>query len=204
MESAPTPRMGTTPVEDALGALGRVRTSADLLTYGAAWPGRLAIIVELPAGQASQSRWTAGAEVQVSISSPAGEAVATARGRIEPAARGVLIHVPVDQSAGGPWRVAVRVDGGAERLEDRFEISPMPDGPIGPPLLFRALASPQSPARPAADPQFLRTERLHVDWPARAPVDRHDARGTRPERQAVGAVGARGRATVRWTDGIGG
>jgi hypothetical protein len=52
----------------------------------------------------------------------------------------------------------------------------MPDGPIGPPIIYRATPSLQSPVRPAADPQFFRTERLHVEWPARETLDRREAR----------------------------
>jgi hypothetical protein len=176
LESAPAPRTGATPVEEALGALGRLRTSAEVHTYGAAWPGRLAIAVELPGGQASQARWASGADVQVSVSDQAGDVIGSARGRIEPPARGVLLHLPTARPSAGPWRALVRVGAGADALDDRLEIGRIVDGPIGAPLLFRALPALQSPLRPAADLQFLRSERLHVEWPVRAPLDRKEAR----------------------------
>jgi hypothetical protein len=176
MESAPAPRTGATPVEDALSALGRLRSSAELYAYGAAWPGRLAIAVELPGGQAAQSRWASGADVQVSVSNRTGDVVGTVAGRIEPPARGVLLHLPADRPSAGPWRALVRVGGAADALDDHLEIAAMVDGPIGAPLLFRALPALHSPLRPVADLQFLRSERLHVEWPVRAAVDRKEAR----------------------------
>ena len=44
------------------------------------------------------------------------------------------------------------------------------------PLLFRATPAAQSPLRPAADFQFWRTERLHIEWPAKGPLDRREAK----------------------------
>ncbi len=175
-ESAPPPRAGTTPVEDALGVLGRLRPAADLFTYGAAWPGRLALVVELPSGQVGQGRWAGGVDVLVSVAGASGEALGTARGRIEPSTRSVLLNVPLASSAAGPWRASIRVGEGADRLEDRVEVSPGPDGAIGAPLIFRAGPSPQTPVRPAADPQFFRTERIQVEWPVREAVDKREAR----------------------------
>jgi VWFA-related protein len=171
LDSAPAPRVGTTPVEDALSALGRLRSSAELYTYGAAWPGRLAVAVELAGGQAAQARWAAGADVQVSVSDLAGDVIGSARGRIEPPARGVLLHVPTDPSSAGPWRAIVRVGRGADILDDRLEIGAVADGALGAPLLFRALPSALSPLRPAANLQFFRSERLHVEWPVRAALE---------------------------------
>ncbi|HYN07875.1 MAG TPA: VWA domain-containing protein [Vicinamibacterales bacterium] len=173
-ESAPPPRTGSTPVENALGALGRVRASAELFTYGAAWPGRLAVVAELPAGP--QAKWANGADVAVSVTSASGAAVGTARGRIEPPTRGTLLHVPLTEPSTGPWQVRVRVGSGADAVDDRLDIGLLPDGPIGPPILYRATPSPQSPMRPAADLQFFRTERLHVEWPSREMLDRREAR----------------------------
>jgi VWFA-related protein len=173
-ESAPaaTARTGPTPVEDALGALGRVRTSAELFTYGAAWPGRLAVVAELPGAQ--PGRWATGADVAISATDASGAAVATARGRIEPPARGLLLHIPVTST--GPWQVRVRVGTGADAVDDRIEIGRVTDSAIGPPILYRATPSPQSPVRPAADLQFFRTERLHIEWPVREALDRSEAR----------------------------
>jgi VWFA-related protein len=173
-ESAPPVRTGTSPVEDALGALGRLRPSAELFTYGAAWPGRLAVVAELPS--TPQAKWASGADVSVSVTSTSGAAVGTARGHIEPSTRGVRVDVPIAEPSTGPWQVRVRIGTGADALDDRLQIAAMPDGPIGPPIVYRATPSPQSPVRPAADPQFFRTERLHVEWPVRETLDRREAR----------------------------
>jgi VWFA-related protein len=171
--SAPS-RPGSSEVEQALGALGRLRPSADLFTYGVAWPGRLAIAVELPAQSAP--RWTSGAEVQATVTTVTGESVGTVRGRIEPSTRAVLLSVPLGQPPAAPWRVAVRVDGGGGRLDDRLDVGAPASDAVGQPLLFRATPSPQSPLRPAADRQFFRTERLHVEWPVIQTLDSQEAR----------------------------
>jgi VWFA-related protein len=173
-EAAPAPRAGSTAIEDALGVLGRVRSSAELFAYGVAWPGRLAVAVELPAQTAS--RWASGADVEVTATTVSGQAAGSARGRIERPYRGALLQVPLSGPTGGPWRVTVSVNGSEGRLGDRLEIGPIPATAVGQPLLFRAAPSPQAPLRPAADRQFFRTERLHVEWPVIEPVDRHEAR----------------------------
>ena len=173
-ENAPAPHAGSTAIEDALGALGRVRPSAELFAYGVAWPGRLTVAVELPTQTAA--RWANGADVEVTVTTADGEAAGSARGRIERPYRGALLQVPLTASTGGPWRVTVSVSGSEGRLGDRLEIAPMSASAVGQPLLFRAAPSPQAPLRPAADRQFFRTERLHVEWPVIEPVDRHEAR----------------------------
>lgn len=173
-ENAPAPRAGSTAIEDALGALGRVRPSAELFAYGVAWPGRLAVAVELPAQTAS--RWASGADVEVTVTTVSGQAAGSARGRIERPYRGALLQVPLSGPSGGPWRVTVSVNGSEGRLGDRLEIGPMPATAVGQPLLFRAAPSPLAPLRPSADRQFFRTERLHVEWPVIEPVNRHEAR----------------------------
>jgi hypothetical protein len=61
-------------------------------------------------------------------------------------------------------------------LTDRVEIAGAPVAVVGEPILFRATPAPQSPLRPAADSQFYRTERVHVEWPALAPLDQRVAR----------------------------
>src|SRR5262245_29582220 len=64
-ENAPAARAGSMAIEDALGVLDRVRPSAEIFTSGVAWPGRLAIGVELPAQVAA--RWANGADVEVTV-----------------------------------------------------------------------------------------------------------------------------------------
>ena len=171
VDSAPSPRTGTTAVEDALGALGRARPDAEVFTYGVARPDHLAVVVELPNTQAAQKKWAAGADIQITL---AGATDVTARGRIEPSARATLIRVPRDTA--GPWKLAIRLGGGVDRVEDHLEVGAPPDGPLGQPVLFRGRPPAQSPVLPAADLQFLRAERLHVEWPVSGPLDRREAR----------------------------
>jgi VWFA-related protein len=172
-DSPPPPRIGTTAVEDALGALGRLRPDAELFTYGVARPDHLAVVVELPGTQAAQARWVKGADVHVTI---AGETEVGGRGRIEPPGRSTLIRVPIGGSPTGPWRLNVRLGAGAGRVEDLLEISAPSDGPVGQPILFRGRPPATSPVLPAADLKFSRADRLHIEWPLTAPLDRRDAR----------------------------
>jgi hypothetical protein len=52
-----------------------------------------------------------------------------------------------------------------------------PEGVVlGDPLLFRATTSLRAPLRPAADRQFRRTERAHVEWPVLRALDQRTAR----------------------------
>jgi hypothetical protein len=61
-------------------------------------------------------------------------------------------------------------------LTDRVEIIPSPPGVLGEPIISRAAPAPVSPLRPVADYQFWRTERVHVEWPVRGPLDRRQGR----------------------------
>ena len=47
---------------------------------------------------------------------------------------------------------------------------------LGAPIVSRGTPALRSPLLPAADLQFRRTERAHIEWPLRAAIDRRDAR----------------------------
>ena len=179
--SAPTPSAnvpaGPSPLNDALGALERVRSTSDFYTYGAADPKELRIVTEIASELAGGGKWAQGADVQVVVTGPNGEAIGTASGKIELAARGALLRVPVTSETTGPWRVAVKIASGNDALEDRVSIEGVPAGPLlGVPIVYRAAPGPRSPIRPVADFQFRRTERVHIEFPILKPLDQRQAR----------------------------
>jgi VWFA-related protein len=170
--ASPAPA-GPTP-QSALGDLARLRPTAAMLAHGAASAGEVTVVAELVASTVEVGRWKSGGDVEVSVSNSAGENAGSGSGRIEAGARATLLHVPV--KGAGPWTASVRLRAaGEEEQVDRVTI-PVPSGLLGEPLAYRATPAPASPLRPVGAFQFRRTERIHVDWPILAPLDRRDAR----------------------------
>jgi VWFA-related protein len=164
-------------VADALNALGRLRSSADLFIYGVARVGRLAVVAEIPGAQMEAGKFGQGADVQVTVTGENGEALAPVNGHIDAASRGALVAVPLPAGSSGPWRVNVRVSAGADRLEDRASVDPpSPTVLLSAPVLYRAAPGPRAPIQPVADFLFRRTERVHVEWPILKALDQRQAR----------------------------
>jgi VWFA-related protein len=165
------------PVADALNALARLRPSAELFVYGARRAADLALVAEIPSARIESGQWAQGGDVEADVTGPSGESLGTAKGRIEPTARGAVLAVPLPAGAAGPWRVNVKVSAGTERLEEGATIESAAAGPLlGEPIAYRAAPGPRSPIRPVADFQFRRTERVHVEWPVKKPLDQRQAR----------------------------
>jgi hypothetical protein len=164
---APEPRPEGTPapvppmsagLDRALGALARLRPDARLFTRTVVEADAVAVAAEL----ASASWAPKGAVVQATITAASGESTSGA-GRIEAGLRGVALRLP-RPGAPGPYRVSVRVEGGAERLLDEAEATSTADPMLGSPVVFRATPSARSPLMAVADMQFRRTERVHLEW----------------------------------------
>ena len=153
----------------ALARLATARPEAPLFTYAVASSAGLNLVVELASRHLTLGRWTQGGDVDATVTTAAGEAL-DVRGSIAPGARGALLHVPVS-SASGPWRVAVRITNGNDRLEDRVVIPREPWSLIGPPMLYRATTAPRAPRLPVADFTFRAIERMLVEWPAAEAID---------------------------------
>jgi hypothetical protein len=162
-------------ITDALGVLSRLRTTADLFTYGVVGPTDLGIIVEIPSAQVGTAAWDKGADMQVTVADATGAAGPPSTARIEAGARSTLVRMPRPSGA-GPYRVNVKVAIPGTVLTDRIDLTERAGGVLGEPLLFRATPAAQSPLRPAADFQFWRTERLHIEWPVKGPLDRREAK----------------------------
>jgi hypothetical protein len=168
------PEPGAAEVEEAFGALSRLRLDAPLFTYAVIADQQAAIVVELTPSQALKA--SSATPVQVEVSKADGTAVGKADGEIAPATRGTVVRVPLGFDLDGPWRANIVVGTGRDRLQDSIEVGEGSGVLIGDPVVFRATPSPRSPLIPAADFQFRRTERVHVEWARLAELDRREAR----------------------------
>ena len=82
---------------------------------------------------------------------------------IDPGLRATTVVLPA-VAAGGPLVINVRVADGRGSALERIEAALDPSAWPPRPAIFRATPSPRSPLWPAAEPQFRRTERLHLEW----------------------------------------
>ena len=166
---------GTTALNDALSQLARIRRDAALHAYGSQDDNDLLVVAELGASAFGTAEWNAGAEVQVSISTAADGPVGEASGQIPAGRRAVSVRIPRGTSK-GPWQVAVRArtPGGATG-EDRLTIPPASGTLIGEPIVTRSRTA-TGPRHSVAALQFARNERVHIEWPVLASLDRRQAR----------------------------
>ena len=161
---------------EAMGALSRLRTSAELFLTGTVDNIGISVVVELAGSVASTGAWLEGSSVAVTALG-AGGAETEGKGRIEPGARGALVRVPAPAGA-GPYRLDVRVTSGRVELTERMDVAARAsnDTLLAAPVLYRATPAASSPLRPVADMQYRRTERAHVEWPLRTAIDQRSAR----------------------------
>ena len=159
----------------ALDALARLRPAARMNAYGVATGKGLAIVAELAAAEIEGGRWKQGAEVQVMLSTAKGDTL-SAKGRIEPGARGTILTIPAAAGT-GPWEATVRVRSETDAPEtDSVSIASGGGILLGDPVAYRAGAAAASPWRPLAAFHFRRTERLRIEWPMLAAIDSYEAR----------------------------
>jgi VWFA-related protein len=161
------------PAEEALAELKRLRPGAVLHTRGTVIGDELVLTTEITAPEIEAGRWKGGGDVQVMISGTSGEVITTARGRIEPGARGAVLRIPLEK-APGPFEAGIRVrnstDGDAQ---DGVSVARR-TSLFGDPMIFRLL-TPTTP-RPAGSVHFRRTERIRVQWPVAAALDHREGR----------------------------
>lgn len=168
----PTP---PSAVETALTALTKTRPGATFYTYAVASGSELAIVAELSAPEVESGRWKQGAEVQVLLSGKSGES-ASGKARIDPGARGAIVHIPIGSQT-GPWEGTVRLKGDEPRGEfDTIAIARGTGALLGDPIAYRAISAASAPLRPLAAFTFRRTERLRIEWPLLKPVDSREIR----------------------------
>jgi hypothetical protein len=159
------------PREAALTILERA--SRLFVPYVAVAGKSLTVVAELSSASIQAGRWKDGAAVEVQAIGPNGEPLAAAKGRIEAGSYSVAIPLTV----GGVWpsRVTVALSAAGERpAEDWIKLEPPSGALVGEAVASRA-ASRIAP-RPVAAFEFARNERLHVEWPVLAPLDRREIR----------------------------
>jgi VWFA-related protein len=163
------------PVDEALGPLGRLRDSTPLYVNGARDGDQWLVAVELSDRQFAAAGWSQGATVTVQIVGADGLRIGDGRASIDAGARGALVQVPATTTSAGA-RITARVAAAGESLVETIDVPASADALVGDAVLFRATTSLRAPLRPAADRQFRRTERAHVEWPILGPLDRRAAR----------------------------
>ena len=177
-DAASRPAAVVTPIDVALARLARIHPETRLYVAAAASPATFDIVVELASREVEGGRFKDGAPVIITIA-PADDAATpiTVDGRIEPGARSTLVRAPMPTVAQDAlYRVRAVVSGGDDRLEADLDVRTGAPDVVGEPTMFRAGASPRAPLRPVADGQFLRSERLHVDWPVARSLEERAAR----------------------------
>ena len=163
------------PIATALDLLARVRPGSVLAATGTASANEIALVAELAAAEIEGGRWKQGADVHVMMTGAKGEAV-SARGRIDPGARGTLIKIPVGTQA-GPWDAMLRISGeGQPPQTTSVTIQRSTGNLIGDATGYRASALASAAWRPIAVFQFRRTERLRLEFPILKPLDAQTAR----------------------------
>ena len=166
---------GTTVLMTALATLARIRPGAALYANGHHEGDDLVVVAELGSSAFNGGEWKAGADVHVSVSTTIDGPVGEASGQIPPGARAVVLRIP-RKSSRGPWQVAVRArTAGGASGDDRLTISPASGALLGEPFVTRSLR-PSGARQPAAALQFARSERVHIEWPVLASLDRRQAR----------------------------
>jgi VWFA-related protein len=171
VSSAPVPA----DVAEAIGRLSRMDADASVAASGVARERTIDIVIEIAGREWNQGRWHDGADVRIDVVSDDGRKQ-SASARIEAGRRSVDVNVPRDAADHGPWHAFVDVAGGARRMDERIEIDAPTEALLDAPRVSRALPRPRAPFEPVAALEFQRGDRVHVEWPLRAPVERRAVR----------------------------
>jgi VWFA-related protein len=191
---APGPRdtivKGPTPfdpeVDVAVEALSRVMNGRPFSAYAVERQGSLSVVGELGGTEAAARRWAGGADVEATITRGAGALVTVARGRIAAGTRGIALDVPL---TGGPsdgaYHVSIKAIAADRSTLEHGADAQSSGGLLDAPIVFRAGAAARAPLAPAAEFQFARTERMHLEFAARKPVTDPQARVLRRNGEAL-------------------
>jgi VWFA-related protein len=159
-------------VVNALEPLSRIRSSAQFFAYAAIAAKAMTVTIEVPPAAVAAGRWSEGAAVDLIVDAADGKTVTTARGRLAPNGR-ATIAVPLE-GLPRPSSVMVRLRAEGENVTQRIDMVPNPAALVGDPLGFRS--GPRGLNTPVASFEFARDERVRLDWPVFATLDRVDAR----------------------------
>lgn len=176
---APAVAAAANELAEALGALARIRNSAELYGWGVRTSAtELTIFAEVASPLAE--KWAEGGDLQVVLTSSTGAQIGLGRGRLDQVSRGAAAKVTIPADAVGPWSAQLRVRNGAEMLETSVPVgaAPAPSETIllSAPLMYRATPGMNSALHPVADFQYRRTERVHIEWMTGAALETREAR----------------------------
>ena len=160
------------PVATALGALSRLRSSTQFFTYGAVAGNAVNVAIEVPPAAVAAGRWKEGAALEVLAETDNGDVVGTARGRLTPNGRAAL-RDPLDGRT-PPTTLFVRLRADGESVVERTSLIPAGSALVGDPQAFRS--GPRALAVPVALFEFERDDRLKLEWPILAALDRVEIR----------------------------
>ena len=136
----------------ALGNLARVRSNADLYGLGVQTSAsEITVFAEVSSALAASGRWMDGGDLEVVLTTPAGDPVGNGRGKLDPAFRGTSARVPIPAGTSGPWSARLKLRKDSESIETSIAIVPPSRPPIGPAMPYRSTSAVQSMLRPAAD-----------------------------------------------------
>ena len=183
-------------VAAALGALSHIRPAAQFFAYGAVSDRTMTVAIELPPEAVDAGRFGDGGSLELIADSADGEMVGTATSRLLPNGR-ALVTVPLDGTA-RPSNLFVRIRADGETITERVALSPNASTLAGDPIVYRS--GPRGAGVPVASFLFTRQDRIRLDWPVAAGVDRYEARlldqfgqplNARPELHALESSGGR-------------
>ena len=183
------------PVAEAFDALSRLRSSTQFFTYGAVAGNAMTVVIEVPPAAVRAGRWNEGATLEVLAETSGGRVVGTARARLLANGRAV-VSVPLDGTA-PPTEIFVRLRADGESVVERTMLTAGPSTLVADPQAYRS--GPRGLAIPVARFEFARDEKLKLDWPVTAPLERVEIRLLDRHGQAL-----RHRLSVEEQDGAGG
>jgi VWFA-related protein len=145
--------------------------SRPFASYAAVAGKSVTVVAELSAASIQAGRWKDGADVEVRAFGAADDLLASARGRLDAGASSVAI--PLAFTGAWPERLSLTMRGedGAPAT-DSMKVRAPSGSLVGEPVAYRS--APRLLARPVAGFAFARSERIRVEWPVLAPLDRRD------------------------------
>lgn len=147
------------------------RAAGLFAVYAARAGATLTVVTELTPQSIRSGRWKDGADLELTLSDDDGDVVGSAQGRIGGGADAVALTV---QISGAPVRAAVRVRDARGTAADGVMLQPRTGTLVGDPIVYRS--SSRMAAHPAADFEFARNERIKIEWPVLAPVEKYAVR----------------------------
>jgi VWFA-related protein len=157
-------------VDVAVESLARTTNGRPWFAYAVQHAGSISVVGELSATESAARRWANGARVEARVTRGAGSLVASAQGIIAAGTRSAALEIPLPDAGDGAYHVSVRAiasDGAV--LENGGD--PLPaESLLESPAVFRAGAAARAPWHPVAEFQFLRTERMRLEFVERKPT----------------------------------